>query len=60
MVRRTRLAVRTQNIQRVEVLMRLRNHSVDQRDKTFAVFIGAFNNFIVETIGNVTHILQPI
>ncbi|GAR59283.1 hypothetical protein NGUA15_01050 [Salmonella enterica] len=59
MVRRTRLAVRTQNIQRVKVLMHFRNHSVDQRDKTFAIFIGAFNNFIVD-IGNVTHILQLI
>lgn len=37
MVRCARLAVGTQNIQRVKIFVHFGNHAIDQRDKAFAV-----------------------
>ena len=56
MVRRARLAVGTQNIQRVKIFVHFGNHAIDQRDKAFAVFISALNDFVVD-IGDIAHVL---
>ena len=39
--------------------MHFGDHAIDQRDKAFAVFISALNDFIVD-IGNVAHVLQLV
>lgn len=54
-----RLAVGTQNIQRVKIFAHFGNHAIDQRDKAFAVFISALNDFVVD-IGDIAHVLQLI
>jgi endonuclease IV len=54
-----RLHIRTQNIQRIEIIVHFGNHAIDQRDKAFAVLISTLNDFIVD-IGNVAHVLQLI
>ena len=59
MVRCARLAVGTQNIQRVKIFVHFGNHAIDQRDKAFAVFISALNDFVVD-IGDIAHVLQLI
>ncbi|CCJ97232.1 hypothetical protein BN130_3809 [Cronobacter malonaticus 507] len=59
MLRRARLAVRAQNIQRIEIFVHLGDHAVHQRHKIFAILVRAFNNFVVN-IGNVTHVFQLI
>ncbi|VGO98743.1 hypothetical protein SB00610_00516 [Klebsiella quasipneumoniae subsp. similipneumoniae] len=59
MMRRARLAVGTQNIQSVKILVHFGDHPIDQRDKAFAVFISALNDFVVD-IGDIAHVLQLI
>ncbi len=59
MMRRARLAVGTQNIQGVKILVHFGDHPIDQRDKAFAVFISALNDFVVD-IGDIAHVLQLI
>ena len=59
MVGRARLAVRTQNIQGVEVFVHLSDHAIHQRDKAFAVFIGALDDLIVD-VGDVAHVFQLV
>ncbi|GAS70066.1 hypothetical protein NGUA39_04215 [Salmonella enterica] len=59
MVRSARFQVRAQNIQRIEIAMHFRNHTINQRDKALAVFIRALDDFVVD-IGNVAHIFQLI
>ena len=53
---RSRLHIRAQDIQRVEVFMHLGNHAVYQRNKALAVFIGTLDDFVVN-VGDVAHIL---
>ena len=59
MVRRARLHIRAQNVQRIKIFVHFGDHAIHQRHKAFAIFIGAFDDFVVD-IGNVAHILQLI
>ena len=56
MVGSTRLHIRAQDIQRVEIFVHLGNHAIHQRHKAFAIFISTLNDFVVD-IGDIAHVL---
>ena len=59
MVGGTRLAVRTLNIQGVEIFVHFRDHTIHQRNKAFAIFVRTLDDFVVD-VGDVTHVFQVV